>query len=143
MKSFNASAALRSMRLRSFPGIKKDAYEKRIIFDGSDFDVRGAKYQILRFNPRDSIGEHWHAHTTELYLVRSGRAIVRVNGRKRVLAKDDCILLHPGDRHAIENPFSNPFVFHLFKWNESRRDLRWPTPPPAPRSLARAADRAR
>ncbi len=46
---------------------------------------------------------HAHPDMTELFIVLEGRLRACIDGRVLMLAAGDCLVLEPGERHALEN----------------------------------------
>jgi uncharacterized cupin superfamily protein len=62
-------------------------------------------FQVRRVPPGAAIAPH-HAHIVqwELFVVRSGRGIVRVGEERREVRVGDCFLHLPGEAHQLINP---------------------------------------
>lgn len=92
-----------------------------------DFNQPGTQFQIVRFPPRASIGEHWHKKTCELFFVESGCGFAVINKQKIDLAPGDILLCEPGDHHAFNNPNDEDLVLLDFKINAGEDDIFWLT----------------
>jgi mannose-6-phosphate isomerase-like protein (cupin superfamily) len=58
--------------------------------------------------PGGATVEHFHRVTEELYFITAGEGLMRLAGEQRPVARGDCILIPPGDRHQIVNTGAEP-----------------------------------
>ena len=100
-------------------------YLKNVPFGEDDFRSKGAKFQIVKFVPGVSVGKHFHRKTCEIFYVRSGNGLVRINGIELRSSSDDFILCEPGDVHEIINDTGEDFVILISKTNEEEGDICW------------------
>ena len=54
-----------------------------------------------RASGRHRLHEHHHTVADEVYLVRSGRGRVRVDGETRAVGPGDAVIIRPGQRHKV------------------------------------------
>lgn len=52
-------------------------------------------------HPGQSVSEHCHDGMVEVFFVASGTGTMRINGANYPLAKGDCIVVEPGERHSL------------------------------------------
>lgn len=100
-------------------------YKKNVLFVADDFNVKGVKFQIVRFAPKTFIKDHWHNQTTELFFVRSGCGLAVMNGEEIRLEPGDSLLCEPKDHHAFINDGGEDLVLLDFKVNEVDNDIYW------------------
>lgn len=55
------------------------------------------------FPPGEKAAEHAHPDMAEVFLVLSGRGLIRLNGETFDLTPGRCAVAEPGERHEIEN----------------------------------------
>ncbi|MFH1221797.1 MAG: cupin domain-containing protein [Candidatus Micrarchaeota archaeon] len=100
-------------------------YVKNVLFNEDDLNCRGAKFQIIKFKPNSGMGPHYHKETTEVFYVKSGNAIIKINGKEIRCKPDDFILCKPGDVHEVINDRNEEFVLLIFKTNENEGDIKF------------------
>ena len=52
--------------------------------------------------------EHYHRTSEELYLVRSGKGRLLIDGEEQIISRGDCALIPPGARHKLFNVAHEP-----------------------------------
>lgn len=116
------------MKKGSLSGLKwkkKYTYFKNIVFDEKDLNEKGAKFQIVKFKQNTSIGPHYHKKVHEIFYVRSGNGILKLNDKKFRCKPDDFFLCRPNDLHEFINDTSRDFTILIFKTNEEKGDIHW------------------
>ncbi len=100
-------------------------YVKNIPFDENDMKCKGAKFQIVKFKPNTSIKPHFHKKTVEIFYIKSGNGILKLNKEEFRCKPDDFFLCEPGDIHEFINNTKEDFVILIFKTNEEKEDIFW------------------
>jgi len=103
---------------------KRFTYLKNIPFNEQDLNCKGTKFQIVKFEPHTSLKPHYHKNTSEIFYIRSGTGILRLNRQEYRCQPDDFFLCEPGDVHEFENDTDKEFVVLIFKTNEAE-DIHW------------------
>jgi len=72
---------------------------------GVKYLFRGPKidWGVLRMNPGDTLGHHYHEHVEETFYFPNGEPLMIVNGEKIRVRAGDALRLEPPDRHDIVN----------------------------------------
>ncbi|MBI2665160.1 cupin domain-containing protein [Candidatus Woesearchaeota archaeon] len=104
---------------------KRFTYIKSIPFTENNLRCKGAKFQVVKFLPYTSIKAHHHLATTEIFYVRSGRGILKINNQEFRCQKDDFFLCEPNDIHEFVNDTNEEFIILIFKTNEQEGDIYW------------------
>ncbi len=117
------------MKKRSLKNLKwqdRYTYVKNIPFNEKDLNCKGTKFQIVNFKPGVSIEPHYHKKTYEIFYVREGEGILKLNGKKFRCDRDDFFLCEPGDTHEFINDTKKDFIILIFKTNEIEdKDMFW------------------
>lgn len=121
MKNYN----LRDIRLEKRRFFDKVAYEKGIIFNGVDLKCKGSKFQLINFKPKSNVKPHYHKKTTEIFYIKEGRGIIKLNNKEFSCKKDDVFLCEPNDMHEFINNNNEDFIILIFKTNEEEGDIYW------------------
>lgn len=101
-------------------------YVKAVPFTEKDLKCKGSKFQIAKFKPGVSIGSHYHKKTHEIFYVRTGNGILKLNNKKFRCKPDDFFLCQPGDVHEFINDTKKDFTILIFKTNEKENaDMFW------------------
>ena len=100
-------------------------YLKNVPFGEDDLRAKGAKFQIVKFAPGVSVFKHFHRKTCEIFYVRSGNGLIRINEIELRCSPDDFILCEPGEIHEFINDTEDDFVLLIFKTNEEEGDIHW------------------
>ncbi|MDO8660688.1 MAG: cupin domain-containing protein [Candidatus Woesearchaeota archaeon] len=98
-------------------------YVKTIPFDETALRSKGARFQIVKFLPQTAIEPHYHKNVTEIFYIRSGNGILRINNKEFRCKPDDFFLCEPGDMHEFLNDTDQEFIILIFKTNESAEDI--------------------
>ncbi len=100
-------------------------YLKEVPFSEKDLRCSGAKFQIVKFLPHTSIKPHFHKTTVEIFYVKHGTGIIKLNDKEFRCNSDDFFLCEPGDVHEFINDTNEDFVILVFKTNETEEDIHW------------------
>ncbi len=60
-----------------------------------------------------TVETHYHKLTEEVYFIMSGKGIMLLNGEKEVVTEGDSIVILPGEKHGIENPYDVPLIMFV------------------------------
>jgi len=100
-------------------------YLKDIPFNEKDLNCKGTKFQIVKFKPNTSIKPHYHKKTTEIFYIRGGKGILRLNNQEFNCKPDDFFLCEPNDMHEFINNTEEDLTILIFKTNEEKDDIYW------------------
>ena len=103
-------------------------YLKDIPFDEKDLNCSGSKFQIVKFKPNTFIKPHYHKKTTEIFYIREGNAVLKLNNKEFKCKKDDFFLCEPNDVHEFINNTNQDLIVLIFKTNEEENDIYWTNP---------------
>ncbi len=105
---------------------KRFSYVKNSLFEAKDLRQPGTRFQIVKFGPGSKIGPHYHQKACEIFYVRSGNGILKINRKKFLLSPDEIFFIEPGDSHALENNGEEDLILLIFKTNEiPNEDIFW------------------
>jgi mannose-6-phosphate isomerase-like protein (cupin superfamily) len=99
--------------LASEPVVHNPAVTKRV-FVRRGVVPRLMQFAQARFGPGDEAGAHAHADMAEVFLVEAGRGEMTVDGRAIPLEPGDCVVVEPGEVHAVVNVGSEELVLTYF-----------------------------
>lgn len=74
------------------------------------------------FRPGDRVAGHRHAGMWEVFFVRSGGGMIRVDGTERELRPDECWVIEPGEEHEIHNDTESDLVLLYFGVSSPKED---------------------
>lgn len=100
-------------------------YVKDIPFTEKDLHCPGAKFQVVKFKPHTSIKQHHHKKTHEIFYIRNGTGILKLDHQIFRCKPDDFFLCQPGDVHEFINDTDQDFIILIFKTNEAEEDMFW------------------
>ena len=100
-------------------------YVKDIPFNEKDLNCRGSKFQIVKFKPHTSIKPHFHKKTFEIFYIKGGSGILKLNEKEFRCQPDDFFLCEPEDVHEFINDTDEDFIILIFKTNETENDMFW------------------
>jgi quercetin dioxygenase-like cupin family protein len=101
-------------------------YTKTIPLDENDLHCQGTKFQVVSFQPHTSLDSHYHKETYEIFYVKSGYGIIKLNEEEFRCQPDDFFLCEPWDVHEFINDRDEDFVLLIFKTNEvADKDIYW------------------
>ena len=120
---------MKRKNLKKLKWFNRLTFVKNIVFDAHDLKQKGSRFQIVKFKPGQKIDSHYHKKVYEIFYIRDGKGIIRINGRKYELQKDDIFLCEPGDKHSFENTGKKDLTILVFKTNETTdapdKDIYW------------------
>jgi mannose-6-phosphate isomerase-like protein (cupin superfamily) len=96
-----------------FP-IKTDSGETIYEMVGAGPDSGETRHHSVAYvvvGPGNSVTRHYHWDSEETYYFLKGAPIMTVNGEELKPKPGQALLLHPGDRHELSNPNSDPVEF--------------------------------
>lgn len=64
--------------------------------------------------PRKSTTEHAHKDMTEIFIVTSGQGVVCVDSKSYSVTRGSCVVVEPGERHAITCSGQKPLEVTYF-----------------------------
>ena len=79
----------------------------------------------MKFKPHTSIEPHYHKKTCEIFYIRDGSGVLKLNNKEFRCKPDDFFLCEPGDMHEFMNDTDDDFVILIFKTNEEDEDIYW------------------
>ncbi len=82
------------------------------VFEKDETSSRVNMFAEMTLLPGESIGEHQHAPEGEIYVIKSGCAVVMDNGTQHELFPGDAMWTTDGDSHSIENRGTEPLVIY-------------------------------
>jgi len=100
-------------------------YVKDIPFDENDLKCKGSKFQIVKFKPNTNIKPHYHKKTIEIFYIKEGEGILKLNKKEFKCKPDDFFLCEPNDIHEFINNTNKDFTILIFKTNEEDNDIFW------------------
>lgn len=80
----------------------------------ADYAKTDAGFAFIHDNvlePGASIGEHRHDGEEEIYLILSGRGVMRIDGADTPVAEGDVCLTRSGHSHSLVNSGESPMRF--------------------------------
>ena len=85
-------------------------YVKNVPFDENDLKCKGARFQVVKFEPHTSIEPHYHKRTTEIFYIREGNGKIMLNKEQYDCRTDTFFLCEPGDVHSFINDTDDDLV---------------------------------
>lgn len=79
-----------------------------------DFHRAAAGFTFIHDNviePGASIGEHRHDGTEEIYVILTGRGVMKMDGVDQEVVAGDVALTRSGHRHSLTNSLEGPMHF--------------------------------
>lgn len=67
-----------------------------------------------RFQPGCFVPPHKHLDMWEIFLVEEGRIEVKIDNKKIILKKGDCLTIEPNETHTFKNPFKSSATISYF-----------------------------
>lgn len=99
---------------------RRDEIEPYVTRDGSKVrEWAGPGYRAEATNqslaeatvaPGESTAAHYHCEAEEIYLVTGGEGRVRVGEEEREIRAGDCVVIPPGEVHALRNTGASDLV---------------------------------
>lgn len=100
-------------------------YRKQVVADTAVLAAPGAFVQVVEMAPGETIPDHSHQTSREVYAVLNGRCHLIVNGESHHLEPGDMLLMEPGDIHRLHNDGGEPFRLLVFKTSATDEDTFW------------------
>jgi len=100
-------------------------YRKNVLLTGEELHDVGACVQLVAVEPGETIPDHYHKTSYEVYYVLQGSCRLFVNGEEIMLNLGVVLLMEPGDVHKLTNNGSQRFLLLVFKTNAKKNDTYW------------------
>jgi len=113
------------IRLDEAGWVNGRGYRKQVVADTAVLAAPGAFVQVVEIAPGETIPDHSHRTSREVYAVLNGRCHLIVNGESRRLEAGDMLLMEPGDIHRLHNDGDEPFRLLVFKTSATDEDTFW------------------
>ncbi len=113
------------IRLDEAGWVNGRGYRKQVVADTAVLAAPGAFVQVVEMAPGETIPDHSHQTSREVYAVLNGRCHLIVNGESRRLEPGDLLLMEPGDMHRLHNDGDEPFRLLVFKTSATDEDTFW------------------
>lgn len=113
------------IRLDEAGWVNGRGYRKQVVADTAVLAAPGAFVQVVEMAPGETIPDHSHQTSREVYAVLAGRCCLVVNGESRRLEPGDMLLMEPGDIHHLHNDGDEPFRLLVFKTSATDEDTFW------------------
>jgi len=97
-------------------------YRRNILLTGADLHSPGTRVQMVSMAPGDSISDHYHKTSYEVYCVLKGQCTLIVDGQEIILRPRTLITIEPGDIHQLHNHGHETFELLVFKTNSQPDD---------------------
>lgn len=104
---------------------KRFGYLKSIIFNENDLLCKGAKFQIIIFEPNSHLKPHYHEKTTEMFYILRGNCILRLDHVELKCKPGSVFLCKARVIHEFINESSEKVEILNFKVNEIAGDIVW------------------
>ena len=105
--------------------ITATGYKKNVLLTGDDLHSAGALVQLVTIEAGETIPDHYHEASIEVYYVLQGTCQLFVNDDKVLLQPGSCLLMEPGDVHRLHNHGSQRFLLLVLKTNARNADTYW------------------
>ena len=93
--------------------LNNPAVTKRVMLRAGEVPHLGQLAQA-RFAPGETAGPHAHSDMSEIFFVEAGRGRITVNGADTPLEPGACVVVEPGEAHAITNTGGAELVVTYF-----------------------------
>ncbi len=113
------------IRLDEAGWVNGRGYRKQVVADTAVLAAPGAFVQVVEVAPGETIPDHSHQTSREVYAVLNGRCCLVVNGESHHLEPGDMLLMEPGDIHRLHNDGGEPFRLLVFKTSATDEDTFW------------------
>ena len=80
---------------------------------GSYFTIAGGDtWQVkkIEVSPGASLSLQMHYHRSEHWVVVSGKALIEIEGKKKLLNKNESAYIPIGSKHRLSNPGNSPLI---------------------------------
>jgi mannose-6-phosphate isomerase-like protein (cupin superfamily) len=88
-------------KIESF--ITKDGSKIREIFHPNNSSIKTMSLAEAEIPPDKTTKYHYHKKSDEIYLILQGSGVIEIEGKKRKVRENDCILIRVGTKHRIKN----------------------------------------
>jgi len=112
-------------KLSGLKWMDRFTYLKDVPFDEKDLNCKGSKFQVVKFKPNTSIKPHYHKETNEIFYIRKGSGMLKINNNEFRCKPDDFFLCEAKDMHEFINDTNEEFIILIFKTNEKENDIFW------------------
>lgn len=116
---------MKEVKLTDRDWIASSGYEKNVLLNETDLQSKGARVQLVLIEPGQTVAEHYHKSSFEVYYVLQGRCLLVADQEKVRLRTGSILLMEPGDVHSLQNDGSEPFLVLVFKTNADEGDTFW------------------
>ncbi|MBF0188167.1 MAG: cupin domain-containing protein [Magnetococcales bacterium] len=96
------------------PSIHNPEISKKILLNSGDAPHIKAVGQVT-FTPGQVIPAHAHDDMHEIFMIRSGSGVIRINGAEHTLTSGSCTVVQPNEQHEVENTGSEPMLLIYFQ----------------------------
>jgi mannose-6-phosphate isomerase-like protein (cupin superfamily) len=96
------------------PSIHNPAIMKKVILTAGDVPHIKSVGQV-NFMPGQVIPSHTHGDMHEIFIIRSGSGMIRINGCEHHLTSGSCTVVQPNESHEVENTGSEPMQLVYFQ----------------------------
>jgi quercetin dioxygenase-like cupin family protein len=100
-------------------------YRKNVLLTDKDMHNEGTCVQIVTIAPGETIPNHYHKTSYEVYCVLQGTCQLFVNNEQLSLESGSILLMEPGDIHQLHNNGVQEFLLMVFKTNAGLSDTFW------------------
>ena len=105
--------------------ISASGYKKNVLLTEMDLQSKGARVQVVHIAAGETVADHFHESSFEVYYVLEGQCTLFANGERVLLQPGSLLLMEPGDVHSLHNHGSEPFLVLVFKTNAEEGDTFW------------------
>ena len=74
--------------------------------------VNDSRWQVklINVNPGEMLSLQKHRHRSEHWVVVSGKALIEIEGEKKLLNKNESAYIPLGSKHRLSNPGNSPLI---------------------------------
>jgi mannose-6-phosphate isomerase-like protein (cupin superfamily) len=83
--------------------ITKDKSEIKEIFHPNNSKIKTISLAEATVYPGDTTEYHYHEKSDEIYFILQGTGILEIEGEKKKVRENDCILISSKNKHKIKN----------------------------------------
>jgi len=107
------------MEIKSVKDIKsyitKDNSKIKEIFHPNNSPIKSMSLAEATVLPGKTTKYHYHKKSDEIYFILQGTGILEIEGKKKKVRENDCILIRAGNRHRIKNIGKNQLKILCFE----------------------------
>ena len=100
-------------------------YKKNVLLKGDDLHSAGVLVQLVTIEAGQTIPNHYHQTSYEVYCVLQGTCQLFVNDAMVLLRQGSFLLMEPGDVHSLHNNDTETFQLLVFKTHAGNDDTYW------------------